>query len=134
MYKLNGINSSFFTKIFEFYFQANLEGENAFEPIIADKWTKIAVLADMIDKKFDWESVFARPKKSNMKIVQFGGGTELEFDKYMIFNNYVKSRSIELKISVFQLEEIMFGHGRDIKNKQNPRNIAYRIIETYFNI
>lgn len=134
LYKLNGINSSFFTKIFEFYFQANLEGENAFEPIIADKWTKIAVLADMIDTNFDWERVFERPKKSKLKIVQFAGGIELEFDKYMIFNNYVKNRSIELKIPVFELEELMFGKGRDIMNEQNPRNLAYRIIETYFNI
>jgi len=134
LYKLNGINSSFFTKIFEFYFQANREGENAFEPIIADKWTKIAVLADMIDTKFKWESVFTRPQINNMKIVQFAGGIALEFDKYMIFNNYIKKRSRELKIPVFQLEELMFGQGRDIMNEQNPRNIAYSIIENYFNI
>lgn len=122
-YKLSGINTAFFTKILQFGIL------NPIQPIIADKWSIRAILADMIDQNYDYQSVFRinHPPEGNLK-VSFKGSTQNEFEKYFKMLEYFNLRCIQLQITPLQLEEIMFGFGDAMHIPTNPRVIAQNII------
>lgn len=127
-YKLSGINTSFFTKIFQFYFQAfgqNSELVQNHFPIIADKWSKKAVLADIINTNAV-NNIFQN--NGNFK-----GSLNNDYESYFNFIVYFSNRvnalkKIYLNLNQFRLEEISFGWPRDIMNPLNPRFIANQII------
>ena len=122
-YKLSGINTAFFTKILQFGIS------NPIQPLIADKWSIRAILADMIDQNYDYQSVFRinHPPEGNLK-VSFKGSTQNEFEKYFKMLEYFNLRCIQLQITPLQLEEIMFGFGDAMHIPNNPRVIAQNII------
>jgi hypothetical protein len=122
-YKLSGINTAFFTKILQFGIS------NPIQPIIADKWSIRAILADMIDQNYNYQSVFRinHPPEGNLK-VSFKGSTQNEFEKYFKMLEYFNLRCTQLQITPLQLEEIMFGFGNAMHIPNNPRVIAENII------
>ena len=122
-YKLSGINTAFFTKILQFGIS------NPIQPLIADKWSIRAILADMIDQNYDYQSIFRiyHPSEGNLK-VSFKGSTQNEFEKYYRMLEYFNSRCVQLQITPLQLEEIMFGFGDAMHIPNNPRVIAQNII------
>lgn len=139
-YHMNGINTSFFTKILQFYFYTNNHNHNFPIPIIADKWTMRSVMADMIFTQFNWQNVFRQPvfaEAYNSISIKFLGNNEIEFEKYWNFISYVHNRINELlgfdNLNAFILEEYIFGWRNDMQNIMNPRNIATNIIRNHFN-
>jgi hypothetical protein len=125
-FNMAGINTSFFTKIFQFFFCVNPPASNSqFTPIIADKWSKIAVLCDMIDQGFNWQEVFNIPGKIQNG-PGFVGNNAQEYESYWSFVVHFNDRvhqlgQQEIFISACQLEGLLFGWGRDNQNPQNPR-------------
>lgn len=130
--KINGINTSFFTKLFQFYFYTNPSkiGKN-FLPIIADKWSKIAVLTDMMNNGYDYSSVFyIRNNKNELDVSFKHANTDKEYDVYMLFLDYYNQRVENMKmidrycnLDAFTLEEYIFGEGRKMYDTNNPRRI-----------
>ena len=131
-FKLSGIGSPFFTKIFQFYFECN---PIPIHPIIADQWSMKSVLAEMITQENnEWKNIFKVSSNKNKLYVNFNQNGN-EFEKYKIFNVFFNARLSELKntypeLTAIRLEEILFGWARDINNPNNPRYIAENIIKT----
>jgi hypothetical protein len=122
-YKLGGVNTAFFTKIIQFGIT------NQLQPIIADKWSMRAVLADMISNNYDYHQIFRISGNNFQKLtVSFRGSHLNEFEKYFSMIEYFNNRCNNLTIHPLALEEIMFGRGRDMQNVNNPRFIASDII------
>jgi hypothetical protein len=122
-YKLGGVNTAFFTKIIQFGIT------NQLQPIIADKWSMRAVLADMISNNYDYHQIFRISGNNFQKLtVSFRGSHLNEFEKYFSMIEYFNNRCNNLTIHPLALEEIMFGRGRDMQNVNNPRFIASNII------
>lgn len=135
--KISGINTSFFTKLFQFYFYTNPSlVSNRLPPIIADKWSKIAVLADMMNNGYDYSRVFnIRNDKKNLNVSFKHANTLKEFDTYMLFLEYYNQRVENIKminsyynLDAFTLEEYIFGEGRKMYDTNNPRRIFTDII------
>ena len=121
-YKMDGINTAFFTKLLQFGIT------NPIQPIIADKWSIRAILADMINQGYGYNSIF-RIGLTNGKIsVNFRGSEKNEFEKYLEMIQYFNLRCTTLQINPLELEEIMFGVGNAMHVQNNPRLIAQNII------
>ncbi|WP_304142252.1 hypothetical protein [Mesoflavibacter zeaxanthinifaciens] len=130
--KISGINTSFFTKLFQFYFYTNpSEISNRFLPIIADKWSRIAVLADMMNNGYNYSSVFnIRNNKNELDVSFKHANTVKEYDVYILFLDYYNQRVENIKminrycnLDAFTLEEYIFGEGRKMYDTNNPRRI-----------
>ena len=130
--KINGINTSFFTKLFQFYFYTNPSRiAKNFLPIIADKWSKIGVLADMMNVGYDYSRVFnIRNNKKDLDVSFKHANTVKEFDTYMLFLEYYNQRVEDIKkidkycnLDSFTLEEYIFGEGRKMYDTNNPRRV-----------
>lgn len=137
-YKLAGINTSFFTKIFQFGTVCyGLDEDKVPVPIIADKWTMLGVYADMVNVGVDpskRDPIFNPPNAQGN--ITFRGGAASEFERYWRFLTYVHKRVQRLrksipKLKTARMEELMFGWPRDIENPDNPRHIAREIINTH---
>ncbi len=139
-YKLASINTAFFTKILQFSYEAFSEKPDSYPfPMIADKWTKKAIYADLISQnEHQKRELIFRNKLSKELEPTFKGGPITEFERYWKFINYFFDRTNKLRnidktmITPFELEGIIFGWARDMKNPQNPRVIAHEIIAQYF--
>jgi hypothetical protein len=139
-YKLAGINTAFFTKILQFSYEAYSKKPDRYPfPIIADKWTKKAIYADLINlNEHQLKEKIFRKGLSNALEPIFKGSPNSEFDKYWLFINYFFDRTNQLRkndktlVTPFELEGIIFGWARDMSNPENPRVIAHKIIAQYF--
>ena len=140
-YKINGINTSFFTKIFQFYFESNPIRLIDFpHPIIADQWSLKAIYAEMISQNYDGNEIFKTSflNGNNKLYVNFRPDRN-EFDSYLKFIQFFNCRVNDLRksyhnLTPFRLEEILFGWARDLNNPENPRFIAENIIRNHLNL
>jgi hypothetical protein len=138
-YKLAGIDTAFLTKVLQFSCEAyNVKSDKYPFPIIADKWSKKAVYADLIAlNKHQIKNGIFRDTLSNVLEPKFRGTAPTEFDKYWMFMEYFYRRVQELRndykvnVTPFDLESIIFGWAKDMANPENPRVIAHNIITSY---
>jgi hypothetical protein len=143
-YKMEGISISYFTKIFQFFFQSSIEllkkNKNPL-PIIADKWSMRSILALMISEKKDFTSIFNHPIINNKEeiVLDFKNKGINIFESYWRFITFFDRIVSELNkeenfenISSFRLEEILFGKARNMSNLNNPRRILTDIIFDYY--
>lgn len=129
-YKLRGINTAFFTKILQFGIS------NQRQPIIADKWSTTAILADMINQNQEFNHIFhLKRNAANNITIKFRGSATNEFQKYYTMLEYFNNRCNQLEINPLAMEEIMFGYGGAgaMQDIHNPRVIATHIILDYLN-
>ena len=129
-YKLRGINTAFFSKILQFAIS------NQIQPIIADKWSTRAILADMINQNHVFNQIFILGGNSaNNLTIKFRGSAKNEFQKYYSMLEYFNNRCNQLEINPLVMEEIMFGYGGAgaMQDINNPRVIATNIILNYLN-
>lgn len=141
-YKMNGINLSYFTKIFQFFFyEAYKDGQIKVLPIIADKWSMRAGFAMMLEDGLGYDAIYKDPKIKSVKNIEinFSGSNNKAFDSYWGFVNYFTNKAHTLNeanpsmdLNPFKLEEILFGKGRDWKNVHNPRRVYSEYIFTNF--
>lgn len=141
-YKMNGINLSYFTKIFQFFFyEAYKDGQIKVLPIIADKWSMRAGFAMILEDGLDYNAIFKNPKVKSMENIgiNFSGSNNKAFDSYWGFVNYFTNKAHTLNevnpsmdLNPFKLEEILFGKGRDWKNVNNPRRVYSEYIFSKF--
>jgi hypothetical protein len=122
-YKIQGINTAFFTKIFQFGIVFNPQ------PIIADKWSMRAILADMISEEFNYNQIFKISGDCPKSLkVSFTGSEQSEWGNYFKMINYFKVRCTELQVDPLYLEGVMFGFGNAMLSSDNPRVIAQNIL------
>jgi len=139
-YKMNGIGYAFFTKIFQFFYEAKKSISNHdLIPIISDKWSMRSV--------FGYSILEGKPvtffRKINAKQgdleLKFRGYDRTYFSRYWQFVIYFNELSTELSeryigLTPFRLEEIFFGWQRDLNNPENPRNLFTNAIAEYYGI
>jgi len=126
-YHLSGINTAFFTKLLQFGIS------NTIQPIIVDRWSANAIIAELIDSNQEFSDILKDPKldKNNIAITQLGGNNMTEFNNYWNLISYFSSVCNKIGIDPLTMECIMFGWGRDNNNPNNPRVIANQIIRNY---
>lgn len=120
-YHLDYINTSFFTKLFHFYFEAfpPASGDNL-KPIVADKWMKHAMYAEMMDegnssRKKVFDVIY--PGKECSIDFHYSKGTAANsyIDFLRFFNCKVESFKKKYpNLTAFILEDIIFNHSKDI--------------------
>lgn len=125
----NGINTSFITKIYQFYFHSknNIQKQNNIVPIICDKWTKRAVYWELTDlgQLELRQTIFANEILNNLKLNGFQGD---DFPSYYLFFRFVNDRKTVLKeiypqLNIFDLETYIFGWSNNVHIPLvNPRN------------
>ena len=100
-FHLDGVNVSFFTKFFHFWFAAHTPQSNPeYLPVIADDIMRLAVFAEMMDRGENVEEIFNTRDASLNTYVPF-------VDK---FNALAK----EFRISPFEMEDILFNHSKRV--------------------
>lgn len=104
IFHIEGVDVSFFTKFFHFWFQTHpLASNPQFLPIICDSYLRQAVYADMVE-----EGIFTRA--DIFKIDQFNGiwlrGNL--FNSYWEYISYFNRRAVDLDVSPFELEQRCF--------------------------
>lgn len=118
-FKLDRVDVSFFTKIFEFYFASHpLESNPEFLPIICDMWLRKGVFVEMDERGEDY-----------LKNCTFRNATSLTssnssyVESYITFCIYFNQRVMDLKnefpeLTAFALEGYIFSPtGRDYINR-----------------
>lgn len=132
-YHIDGVNTSFITKIFQFYFLSRRDSlKSGIIPVIADKWLLRAICADIISNGILNECKFIIAKNKDVKLCKHDRksmGTS-----YAEFLQYINRRCDELSeqypgLTPEILESILF-YPSSI-NGVCPRCEATRIIDNY---
>ncbi len=124
---LTGINTSFFTKIVEFYFHSRnlLNKQNLIVPIICDKWSRRALWFELVDESEEQirKEIFANDNTENLRLRNRNGSSA---ESYNLFYQYFNKRVDHLQhdfpgLTAFDLETYIFGWRGNANQAQNPR-------------
>lgn len=119
-YHLNGINTAFFTKIFHFYFASHPIASNPdFLPVIADKWMKLAVYAEMSDKGDDARHTIFSLRNNDPQNIDFACHNGSAASSYLDFISYFNEAVHDMKadfssLTPFVLEDVVFNDSKEI--------------------
>lgn len=125
---LNGIKTSFFTKIFQFYFHSrNLtNNQNLIVPIICDKWSSRALWYEMRDTgNIEMRNeIFTNNDPENLRLrIRNGSKAESYVQFIMFFNERLLSLQHDYPgLTAFDLEAYIFGWRGNADNDINPRH------------
>lgn len=125
---LNGIKTSFFTKIFQFYFHSRnlINNQNLIVPIICDKWSSRALWYEMRDiGNIEMRNeIFANNKPENLRLrTQHGSNAESYNQFYTFFNERLLALQQDYPgLTAFDLEAYIFGWRGNADNDINPRH------------
>lgn len=130
-YHIAGVDVAFFTKIFHFWFASHpLASCPDFLPIIADKWMKLAVYAEMADNNDDSRFELFSVKEGKPDNIDFVRIQKSAGDAYIRFICYFNDSVNKLKaqyprLTPFIVEDILFSESKAITplyvSKDYPR-------------
>lgn len=131
IYHINGVGIAFFTKIFHFWFASHpLVSRPGFLPVIADKWMKLAVYAEMADNNDDSRFELFSVRNGNPDSIDFRRNQGNADDAYVRFILYFNDVANNLNdrhsdLTPFMLEDILFNESKAITplyvSKDYPR-------------
>jgi len=119
-YHLDGVNVAFFTKIFHFYFWTHpCDSCRGFLPVIADKWMKLAVYAEMADNGDNSRYELFTVQNGNPDSIDFRYVNNSAAESYIEYITYFNNKVSLLKgeyphLSPFILEDILFNDSQQI--------------------
>ena len=124
-YRLDGISEAFFTKFFHFWFASHpLVSKPNYLPVIADKWMKMAVCAEMIDVE--------DLRRRDLFKVNFDCLTPIVFRRntgqtYGSFLDFYNARCDNLRytfpaVTPFILEDVLFNNHARRMSETKVRN------------
>ena len=131
-YKLGGVDSAYFTKLF--YFLGEIEQDNiAIKPLIWDKWTSNAHCALLIDSEQNTHLLpyLGIDERNGQVRLPTGEAKAKLYQKYIEdFNQWAN----DLGVAAGKLEEYVFGQSlKQNKTIGNPRIDLFAIINQHFN-